>query len=290
MGSTRAAGEPVGEASSDSEVLHGFADGAREGASPCLHIENEVLYASGWWTLAIRLDAGVFLVRTDPHATTTDRITEELQTLFRRKGLALVDRDPPLADVVTLQAASLIGASWAVWARDPEHAREALRRWAHGTQDAIPAASVQRDAEGSVRFQLEVAQRIVQDRSEARSGTPSGDIPPPRLLLLDVEPALAEALKAEMPDCEVIEESTHTATSVELGCLAPMVILVDVGRVDHERILALRAACGRFLPIVGVRGAEAGDSRGIDTLITRPFLPGALAAMLRSYLPSRCSQ
>jgi hypothetical protein len=75
----------VGEASSDSEVLRAFAEGARTGASDCLHIENEVLYASGWWTLAIRLDADVFLVRTDPHAVPTARVTEALQALLRLK-------------------------------------------------------------------------------------------------------------------------------------------------------------------------------------------------------------
>ena len=276
---SRAEGERVVEPSSDIVILRAFAKGSTEAASNHLHIEHGVLYALGWWTLAIRLDANVFLVRADSHSATIDHFADELEALLRSGGLVPVDRDPPLADVATFQAASLIGASWQVWACDTEHAREALGRWAQGTQEA--AAPGEPSAEGlerSVRLQLEVARRMVEERS--------GHLPPPRVLLLDVEPVLIDEFKAQLPGCEMIQASTQTTTCAEIGSLAPTVVVVDVDRAGQEMILALRATCGRFLSIVALRGEGMGGVLGADAVITRPFTADALAAALRNCLPS----
>ncbi|MBI2201806.1 MAG: hypothetical protein HYU43_07690, partial [Armatimonadetes bacterium] len=41
------------EISSDKVILEAFAAGATQGVSDRLHIEKQVLYALGWWVLAI---------------------------------------------------------------------------------------------------------------------------------------------------------------------------------------------------------------------------------------------
>ncbi len=266
------------ELSSDKVVLEAFAAGATHGVSDRLHIETRVLYALGWWTIAIRLGDNAFLVRADSYSATTDGLADGLKAVLRSESLIRVDRDPPLADMVTLQAASLIGASWEVWATDRDQAQEAFRPWAEGKQAAVYGGRSEEPEELSVSLQLELARRVVEER-------PPSDLPPPRIVLMDVEPTLSEALKGEMVGCEVIPESSQTTACVDIGYLAPAIVVVDVERADQETIPAMRAACGRFLPIVALLGEGAGEVRGADAVITRPFTTGALAATLRNYLP-----
>ena len=266
------------ELSSDKVVLEAFAAGATQGVSEHLHIEKQVVYAQGWWVTAIRLDDNAFLVRADSYSPTTDQVTAEFEALLRSAGLTAIERDPALADMVTLQAASLIGASWEVWAAERDQAHEAFRPWAEGKQVAVYGGRSEEPEELSVSLQLELARRVAEER-------PPSDLPPSRIVLLDVEPTLSEALKGEMMDCEVIPQSTQTTACVDIGYLAPAIVVVDVERAGQETIPALRSACGRFLPIVALSGEGAGEVPGADAVITRPFTTGALAATLRNYLP-----
>ena len=268
------------ELSSDKVVLEAFAAGATQGLSDHLHTEKQVLYALGWWIVAIRLGDNAFLVRADSYSATTNRFTAEFAALLRSEGLTAVERDPPLADMVTLQAASLIGASWEVWATDRDQAQEAFRPWAEGKQLAVYGEHPAEVLEESVQSRLEVARRVLDEQ-------PASDLPPPRVALIDLEATLVDQLKAAMPSCEVIPVSTQTTTCAEVPFLAPAVAVVNVDQAGQEAVLELRAGCGRFLPIVALSKEGVGGVLGADTVISGPFTVEALVAALRDYLPSR---
>ncbi|MFQ5880399.1 MAG: hypothetical protein ACE5IZ_09540 [Dehalococcoidia bacterium] len=265
---------------SEKVVLEAFAAGATQGLSERLHIEKQVLYAFGWWILAIRLGDNAFLVRADSYLATTDRFEAQFQALLRSEGLTAVERDPPLADMVTLQAASLVGASWEVWAPSAKDAQEAFRPWAEGKQPAVYGESPAEVLEESVQSRLEVARRVLDEQ-------PASDLPAPRVAVIDLEATLVDQLEAAMPGCEVIPVCTQTTTCAEVPFLAPAVAVVNVDRAGQEAVLELRAGCGRFLPIVALSKEGAGGVLGADTVISSPFTLEALVAAVRDYLPSR---
>lgn len=126
-------GDPTGPLLTDPELADTFLAGARTGHSPGLHVEEHTLLSERFVPVAIRLAPDTILQRADVECG-------PLEQAAARRGLALVDEEPPLATVVAVQAVGHSAASWQLWAADPGDAAEALRA-AATAEVAPPGAS-----------------------------------------------------------------------------------------------------------------------------------------------------
>lgn len=85
---------------------------------------------------------------------------------------------------------------------------------------------------------------------------------PSRVLLVDVEPSLARALGEALDGCEVIERRSEDTSPEECDAFGPAVIGVG-GTGAQAYVARLRAACGRFLPIVAIGVDVLGADRNV---------------------------
>jgi hypothetical protein len=111
------------------ELLRSFVEGVTEGHAPDLHLEGPVLVAKWLNPLAIRLDLDAILVRDDPPFD-VESFRSRLLAALTEAGMFLVEipGDAPLVETVGIEVAGVRGAAWSLWARDPVHGRDALRR------------------------------------------------------------------------------------------------------------------------------------------------------------------
>ncbi len=123
-------GAPTGPLIDDGTLTDAFIGGQRTGHSATLHIEEDVLLADRLVPVAIRLGAATILMRTDTRCPA-------LAGTVTRLALTLVEREPPLATVVALQAVGHSAAPWELWSADPRRARELLVA-AAGAEQAPP--------------------------------------------------------------------------------------------------------------------------------------------------------
>ncbi len=118
-------GAPTGPLLSDGELVATYLAGARTGHSPSLHVEEDVLLAERFVPMAIRVGPATVIIRTDIESV-------PLAAGCAAAGLALVEREPPLATVVALQTVGHSAAPWELWSADPRQAPAYLAAAATG--------------------------------------------------------------------------------------------------------------------------------------------------------------
>lgn len=110
-------------------------EGAREGASDRLVIEEDALVLDVWWPAAFRVAPDVFGVRGDEPPDDSPVIAD-LTAQLTARGLRPVAENPPLLHAITLSEIALGLVEWWVWATDLETADAALAaRAGHGSSD-----------------------------------------------------------------------------------------------------------------------------------------------------------
>ncbi len=130
-------GTPPGPRESDRDVIGPFAHGRAWGHSAHFYGEGPVLLADGDQTIALLVEPGTVLVRTDlPEDMVPRRQTVESE--LARAGLALLDTDTLWGVPVALQLAGLRLSSWDLWGADIEAAFAAVRRTAVGSDENGP--------------------------------------------------------------------------------------------------------------------------------------------------------
>lgn len=112
------------------DLLVAFADGEPSGWSPEAMIDGASLVAATGLCAALRLP-GAFLVRSDvPDGA--EEVRDRFIAMLEGRAWEPVERDAVLAGVVGIEMAGERGASWDLWADDPERGREVLIRRALG--------------------------------------------------------------------------------------------------------------------------------------------------------------
>ncbi len=111
-------GAPTGPLLTDAELAAAYLAGARTGHSASLHIEEDVLLAGRFEPVALRVGADTLIVRTDLDCPAL--------AAAMAGRLTMVQREPPLATVVALQALGHSAASWELWGSDPDTAAALL--------------------------------------------------------------------------------------------------------------------------------------------------------------------
>lgn len=122
-------GAPEGPLCTRGELLERFIRGEGTGRGGRLRVEGSMLITESGAVAALLVGPHAVLVRgtgalEDPAAEVSGELTAA--------GLALVEADPLLADVVAMMACGLLGTRWDLWGRDVVIAREGLRRAAAG--------------------------------------------------------------------------------------------------------------------------------------------------------------
>ena len=106
---------------SEPRLFDEFLAGARTGHSASHHIEESALLIDRIAPVALRLDEGVVLIRTDVQS-------RELLMNLPGLGYSIEVEDPQLATVVSLQVLGMPAAMWDLWARQGADGRETLER------------------------------------------------------------------------------------------------------------------------------------------------------------------
>ena len=106
---------------SDPRLFDEFLAGARTGHSASHHIEESALLIDRIAPVALRLEEGVVLIRTDVQSNA-------LLVILPGLGYSIEVEDPPLATVVSLQVLGMPAAMWDLWARKGADANATLER------------------------------------------------------------------------------------------------------------------------------------------------------------------
>lgn len=129
--------EPTGPWCDDTVVVGDFARGERAGHSEWFHAEGPTLLAGRDVTAALRIAAGIVLVRRDvPDGF--DAARRMIEDALEDIGLRLLDPDTLLRVPVGIQLAGLRLSTWDLWIDDLEQAFAALRQAAAGDDCFLP--------------------------------------------------------------------------------------------------------------------------------------------------------
>lgn len=224
----------------DGEVVEALIRGDRASYGPHLHVEGDVLLASGWWHLAFRLAPNAFMVRND-EGDEDARFIGLVSERLGRHGLSKVRDSHPLVQAITYTEMSLAGPTWSIWATDVKRGDAALA--ARAGADSIPRGMVEEDLEqlGDFSAELEGARR-------------TAGLPPSVILTVGLDDQTVRALQVALPECRFEQRQFGDIQPEVCSTVGPSLALIDArDQRGQEFIMELRAvACGRFLPVAAV--------------------------------------
>lgn len=253
-------------------MVEDFVDGARRSLGPSLHVDGDVLFLSGWWHAAVRLADDAFIVRAESPREDSP-VLELVTAALTGRGLSMVAESHPLVQPITYAELSLAGVEWSVWARDPGSGERALAARVGAESDPREVLPGELPELGDLSLELEGARRVA-------------GLPPALVLVVGLDPDRLPELQAALPECRVEARELGSIAPDACGDLRPAIVLVDAtNQRGREFIMELRAAaCGRFLPVVGI--TPAGEAPlGADVGLPAARSPGTWRSDLVRLLP-----
>lgn len=256
----------------DRDVIEALVRGDRASFGPNLHIESDVLFAFGWWHLALRLAPNAFIVRNDD-GEEESRLIQMVNDCLSAHGLERVRQDHPLVQAVTYTEMSLAGPSWSIWSTDVRRGDAALVSRAGA--DSIPRGLVDEDLleTGDFSAELEGARR-------------TAGLPPSVVLAVGLDNTQIRALQVALPECRFEQRQFGEIQPEACSTVSPSLALIDAREQrGREFIMELRAvACGRFLPVAAL--AQTSDlPLGADVALPPADPPATWKEALVKLLP-----